>query len=215
MQDIKAVFWDFGGVITTSPFDSFNIYEKENNLAKDFIRQVNATNPDNNAWAKLERNEIDILEFNELFLSESSELGYPIPGIEVISLLQGQLRPEMIGALKKIKGQLIQACLTNNISSPNEELSDENVSIAGKNDEVMSLFDFVIASSEQNVRKPDPDFYQLALEEANVRPNEVVFLDDLGINLKPARGLGMQTIKVTDASNALRELNNLLPIDIS
>ena len=215
MQDIKAVFWDFGGVITTSPFDSFNIYEKENNLAKDFIRQVNATNPDNNAWAKLERNEIDILKFNDLFLAESSKLGYPIPGIEVISLLQGQLRPEMIGALKKIKGQLIQACLTNNISSPNEELSDENVSIAGKNDEVMSLFDFVIASSEQNVRKPDPDFYQLALEEANVRPNEVVFLDDLGINLKPARALGMHTIKVTNASNALRELNDLLPIDIS
>ena len=215
MQDIKAVFWDFGGVITTSPFDSFNIYEKENNLAKDFIRQVNATNPDNNAWAKLERNEIDILKFNDLFLAESSKLGYPIPGIEVISLLQGQLRPEMIGALKKIKGQLIQACLTNNISSPNEELSDENVSIAGKNDEVMSLFDFVIASSEQNVRKPAPDFYQLALEEANVRPNEVVFLDDLGINLKPARALGMHTIKVTDASNALRELNDLLPIDIS
>ena len=215
MQDIKAVFWDFGGVITTSPFDSFNIYEKENNLAKDFIRQVNATNPDNNAWAKLERNEIDILKFNDLFLAESSKLGYPIPGIEVISLLQGQLRPEMIGALKKIKGQLIQACLTNNISSPNEELSDENVSIAGKNDEVMSLFDFVIASSEQNVRKPDPDFYQLALKEANVRPNEVVFLDDLGINLKPARALGMHTIKVTDASNALRELNDLLPIDIS
>ena len=215
MQDIKAVFWDFGGVITTSPFDSFNIYEKENNLAKDFIRQVNATNPDNNAWAKLERNEIDILKFNDLFLAESSKLGYPIPGIEVISLLQGQLRPEMIGALKKIKGQLIQACLTNNISSPNEELSDENVSIAGKNDEVMSLFDFVIASSEQNVRKPDPNFYQLALEEANVRPNEVVFLDDLGINLKPARALGMHTIKVTDASNALRELNDLLPIDIS
>ena len=127
MQDIKAVFWDFGGVITTSPFDSFNIYEKENNLAKDFIRQVNATNPDNNAWAKLERNEIDILKFNDLFLAESSKLGYPIPGIEVISLLQGQLRPEMIDALKKIKGQLIQACLTNNISSPNEELSDENV----------------------------------------------------------------------------------------
>lgn len=79
----------------------------------------------------------------------------------------------------------------------------------------MSLFDFVIASSELNVRKPDPDFYQLALEEAKVKPNEVVFLDDLGINLKPARALGMHTIKVIDANNALRELNDLLPIDIS
>ena len=212
---IKAVFWDFGGVITSSPFESFNRFEASNQLPKNFLRTVNSTNPDNNAWAKLERNEIDILEFNELFLSESSELGYPIPGIEVISLLQGQLRPEMIEALKKIKGQLIQACLTNNIISSEEGISDENVSIAGKNDEIMSLFDFVIASSELNVRKPDPDFYQLALEEAKVKPNEVVFLDDLGINLKPARALGMHTIKVIDANNALRELNDLLPIDIS
>ena len=162
MKDIKAVFWDFGGVITTSPFDSFNTYEATNNLDKDFIRKVNSTNPDINAWAKLERNEIDIVEFNDLFFSESSSLGHGIYGIEVIKLLQGQLRPEMIKALKAIQGNLVQACLTNNIVSPETTLSDENVSIAGKNDEVMSLFDFVIASSEQNVRKPDPAFYHLA-----------------------------------------------------
>ena len=214
MKDIKAVFWDFGGVITTSPFDSFNTYEATNNLDKDFIRKVNSTNPDINAWAKLERNEIDIVEFNDLFFSESSSLGHGIYGIEVIKLLQGQLRPEMIKALKAIKGNLIQACLTNNIVSPETTLSDENVSIAGKNDEVMSLFDFVIASSEQNVRKPDPAFYHLALKEAKVDPEEAVFLDDLGINLKPAKALGMHTIKVVNPQDALKELNSLLFINI-
>ena len=214
MKHIKAVFWDFGGVITTSPFDSFNTYEATNNLDKDFIRKVNSTNPDINAWAKLERNEIDIVEFNDLFFSESSSLGHGIYGIEVIKLLQGQLRPEMINALKAIQGNLVQACLTNNIVSPETTLSDENVSIAGKNDEVMSLFDFVIASSEQNVRKPDPAFYHLALKEAKVDPEEAVFLDDLGINLKPAKAIGMHTIKVVNSQDALKELNSLLSINI-
>ena len=214
MKIIKAVFWDFGGVITTSPFESFNAYEAKNNIQKDFIRQVNASNPDNNAWAKLDRSEISLKEFDELFYKESRALGNGIPGIDVISLLQGQLRPEMIAALQKIKGNLIQACLTNNISFPDEELSDDNVSIAGKNKEIMELFDFVVASSEENVRKPDTAFYDLALSRAKVDPKEVVFLDDLGINLKPAKAMGMNTIKVVNSHDALEELNNLLPIDL-
>ena len=214
MNSIKAVFWDFGGVITTSPFDSFNLYEEKHGLEKDFIRRVNSTNPDSNAWAKLERNQIDLSEFNDLFLNESTNLGYPIQGVDVIGLLQGQIRPEMIEALEAIKGNLIQACLTNNIVSPETQPSDQNVSIAGKNEEIMNLFDFVIASSEQNVRKPDPAFYDLALNHAGIKAEEAVFLDDLGINLKPARELGMYTIKVTNAHEALKELNAVLPINI-
>jgi putative hydrolase of the HAD superfamily len=120
----------------------------------------------------------------------------------------------MIQALKAIKGNLIQACLTNNIVSPKTQLSDENVSIAGKNEEIMGLFDFVIASSEQNVRKPDPAFYYLALNRAGIEAKEAVFLDDLGINLKPAKALGMHTIKVINAHDALKELNAVLPINI-
>ena len=214
MNSIKAVFWDFGGVITTSPFDSFNLYEEKHGLEKDFIRRVNSTNPDSNAWAKLERNQIDLSEFNDLFLNESTNLGYPIQGVDIIGLLQGQIRPEMIQALEAIKGNLIQACLTNNIVSPETQPSDQNVSIAGKNEEIMNLFDFVIASSEQNVRKPDPAFYDLALNHAGIKAEEAVFLDDLGINLKPARELGMYTIKVTNAHDALKELNAVLPINI-
>ena len=212
---IKAIFWDFGGVITSSPFEAFNKFEKENNLPSDFLRKVNSTNPDDNAWAKLERSEVNLEEFDLLFEEESNELGHAIKGKEVIALLQGQIRPEMVNALQKIKGKLIQACLTNNIQSLKKEtFKRNNVSVSGKHEEIMKLFDFVIESSKVNLRKPDPAFYKLACEKAEIEPFEAVFLDDLGINLKPAKILGMKTIKVIDSINALQELQKLIPIEV-
>ena len=212
---IKAVFWDFGGVITSSPFESFNRFEKENNLPVDFLRSVNSTNPDSNAWALLERNEIDLEAFDLLFERESDDLGHSVKGKDVIALLKGQIRPEMITALEKIKGNLIQACLTNNIQSMGDIDFEGNVSAAGKHEEVMSMFDFVFESSKENVRKPDPEFYLRACKRGDVDPSEVVFLDDLGINLKPAKVLGMSTIKVVDPIEALSELQAFLDFDLS
>ena len=212
---IKAVFWDFGGVITSSPFEAFNNFEKDNNLPVDFLRQVNSTNPNNNAWAKLERSEVSLDEFDFLFEEESSNLGHTVKGKEVIALLQGQVRPEMVKALQKIQGNLIQACLTNNIQSLKEETFEEgNVSVSGKHDVIMELFDFVIESSKVNLRKPDPAFYKMACEKARIEPSEAVFLDDLGINLKPAKILGMETIKVINSTDALQELQQLISIKI-
>lgn len=211
---IKAVFWDFGGVITTSPFESFNRFEEKNNLPKDFLRLVNSTNPDSNAWAKLERSEVNLDEFNDLFMEESGKLGHATLGKEVIALLKGEVRPQMINALKSIKNKLVLACLTNNIQAMDKGF-EGNVSASGKHDEVMQLFDFVIESSKVNVRKPDPNFYLLACEKANVRPDEAIFLDDLGINLKPAKELGMRTIKVIDPDVALDELQSLLDFKLS
>ena len=212
---IKAVFWDFGGVITSSPFEAFNNFEKDNNLPVDFLRQVNSTNPNNNAWAKLERSEVSLDEFDFLFEEESSNLGHAVKGKEVLALLQGQVRPEMVKALQKIQGNLIQACLTNNIQSLKEETFEEgNVSVSGKHDVIMELFDFVIESSKVNLRKPDPAFYKMACEKARIEPSEAVFLDDLGINLKPAKILGMETIKVINSTDALQELQQLISIKI-
>ena len=192
---IRAVLWDFGGVITTSPYDSFNIYEESKNLPKDLIRTINSTNPDNNAWAKLERSEIDQEEFDSLFEVESRQFGHSVPGKQVLALLKGQIRPEMVKALREIKDKLIQGCLTNNIqSTEGQELETDNAAISGTHQEIMGLFDFVFESSKENVRKPDPKFYQLACKRGKVNPNEVIFLDDLGINLKPAKALGMKTI---------------------
>tara|TARA_Y100000814_G_C12312630_1_gene395543 strand:- start:304 stop:948 length:645 start_codon:yes stop_codon:yes gene_type:complete len=212
---IKAIFWDFGGVITSSPFEAFNVFEKNNDLPSDFLRKVNSTNPDDNAWAKLERSEVNLEEFDLLFEEESNKLGHAVKGKEVIALLQGQIRPEMVNALQKIKGKLIQACLTNNIQSLKKETFEENnVSVSGKHEEIMKLFDFVIESSKVNLRKPDPAFYKLACEKAEIEPFEAVFLDDLGINLKPAKILGMKTIKVIDSIDALQELQKLIPIEV-
>ena len=211
---IKAVFWDFGGVITSSPFESFNRFEKENELPLDFLRLVNSTNPNSNAWAKLERNEINFDEFDELFQRESRELGHSVKGKDVIALLKGEVRPDMIRALKKIKGNLLQACLTNNIQPMGKENFAGNVSASGKHDEVMQMFDFVFESSKENVRKPDPEFYLRACERGKIEPTEVVFLDDLGINLKPAKKLGMKTIKVVNSTEALSELDSLIDIKL-
>ena len=212
---IRAVFWDFGGVITSSPFDSFNIYEEEHKIPKDFIRTINSTNPHVNAWAKLERGEIDQEEFDSLFAAESKKMGYAIPGKEVLALLKGQIRPEMVNALRTIKDKLIQGCLTNNIQPmEDQQLEKNNSAISGAHQEIMKLFDFVFESSKENVRKPDPNFYKLACQRGNVKPNEVIFLDDLGINLKPAKALGMKTIKVVKADKALQELQDLLDFPI-
>ena len=212
---IKAVFWDFGGVITSSPFEAFNKFEKDNNLPIDFLRSVNSTNPDSNAWALLERNEIDLDKFDSLFELESKELGHSVKGKNVIALLKGQIRPEMINALKEIKGNFIQACLTNNIQSMGDLDLEGNVSASGKHEEVMNMFDFVFESSKENVRKPDPEFYLRACRRGSVSPTEVVFLDDLGINLKAAKALGMQTIKVVDPLEALNELEALVKLRLT
>lgn len=198
---ITAVLFDFGGVITTSPFEAFARYELTNALPADFLRTVNATDPDTNAWARLERNEIDLAGFDLAFADESEALGHRVAGGEVLALLAGDLRPEMVRAVTVIAGRMKTGLLTNNVVG-----MDPSGAIA----DVLEHFDVVIESSVVGLRKPDPAFYELACERLAIEPSEAVFLDDLGINLKPARALGMQTIKVSDPATALSELEQIL-----
>lgn len=209
-EPIRAVFWDFGGVILTSPFEAFNRYEEQRGLPKDFIRSVNARNPHTNAWAKLERSEVDPAGFARLFEEESAELGHRVSGYDVLALLSGDVRPEMVAALKKVKTRYKIACLTNNAKvgeGPGMTRSPER---AAQVAEIMTLFDAVIESSKVGIRKPEPRFYEIVCETLEVRPTEAVFLDDLGINLKPAAAMGMRTIKVTSPEQALRDLEAVL-----
>jgi len=207
---IRAVFWDLGGVLTTSPFDAFRRFERENGLPRDFIRTVNATNPESNAWAQFESSRIDLDEFDRRFEEESRAAGHPVRGRRVIELLGGDLRVEMVAALRRIASRFTNACLTNNVlagEGPGMQGSPEKAAAVA---EVMRLFDVVIESSRIGVRKPEPRFYEIACESAGVAPEQVVFLDDLGINLKPARAMGMATIKVADPDAALAELEQVL-----
>ena len=211
---IRAVLWDFGGVLTSSPFEAFNRYEQGKGLPADFVRQVNTRNPDNNAWARFERSEIDIDRFDKLFLEESTALGQPVPGKDIVALLGGDLRPEMVEALRRCNEHFLTACITNNVragAGPGM-CRDEKQAEAAR--EVLKLFKFVVESSEAGVRKPDPRIYRMACDKLGVDPCEAVYLDDLGINLKPARALGMTTIKVADPGVALAELETVLGISL-
>ncbi len=211
----KAVLWDFGGVLTTSPFESFNRFEIERNLPKDFIRSINATNPETNAWAQLESSEISIEEFDDKFAQEAAARGHEVRGQEVLTLLSGQIRPEMVKALKIIKQTLKVGCITNNVKSAGEGPGMANTTErATEVANVMALFDTIIESSKTGIRKPDPKIYEIACEEMGIQPNDAVFLDDLGINLKPARALGMTTIKVLTADQALIELESHLQLTL-
>ena len=97
---IEAVIWDFGGVITTSPFEAFARFERERGLPADIIRRTNANNHWHNAWARFERAEVDVETFDQLFAAESQALGAEVRGKEVLPLLAGDLRPEMVEALR-------------------------------------------------------------------------------------------------------------------
>jgi len=198
---VRAALFDFGGVILSSPFEAFATYERAHGLPDGFLRLVNATNPDTNAWARLERSEVGIAEFAELFAVESSALGHPVDGGDLLGLLSGELRPAMVEAVRRCSEQLVTGLLTNNFV-----LGDGHVDREREESEVLGLFDAVIESSKVGVRKPDVRFYEVACETLGIEPAEAVFLDDLGVNLKPARALGMTTIKVTDPYVAIAEL---------
>lgn len=205
---IRGVLWDFGGVLSSSPFEAFAHYEEREGLPHGFIRQVNATDHHTNAWARFERSELTFAEFDAAFAEESERLGHRVPGAEVLELLSGDLRPQMFAAVRRCQeAGLVTALLTNNIAPLQE---------AGWSHELAldDLFDVVVESAVEGVRKPELAAYELVLAKMGLRADQVVFLDDLGINLKPAKELGMTTIKVVDPDAALAELERVLDLSL-
>ncbi len=213
---IRAVLFDFGGVVLTSPFDAFARYEDSKGLPPGLIRRINSTDPDDNAWAKFERSDVDVDGFVELFEAEAAAMGHDVDGRRVLELISGDVRPEMVEAIRRVKGAgLSTACLTNNFAGgragdiiPRDPQREAQVA------EVMAMFDHVVESSVIGVRKPEPEFYRRALATIGIDPSEAVFLDDLGINLKPARAMGITTIKVVDADQALADLEEVLGLEL-
>lgn len=207
---IKAILWDFGGVITSSPFEAFSRFEQTHGLPRDFIRTINATNPDDNAWARFEANRIDLETFDREFAAESAAAGHKVPGRTVLELLGGDVRPRMLEVLRTCRPRYRLVCLTNNMNTghgPGIWGSPERCAAV---DAAMTLFHEVIESSKVGMRKPDPRIYALACERMAAAPGEVVYLDDLGINLKPAKAMGMHTIKVVSEAQAIADLSAVL-----
>jgi putative hydrolase of the HAD superfamily len=203
---VEAVIWDFGGVFTTSPFEAFNRYEAAQGIPKDLIRTVNATNPLENAWALFERAEIDRSGFDLKFLEESTALGHPVRGADVLPLLSGDVRPRMVEALRLCKRHFKVACITNNMAQGHGPGMAASAEGASRSAGIMALFDVIVESSKAGIRKPDPRIYQIACEKSGVVPAACVYLDDLGVNCKPAAELGMRAIKVLTEAQALDDL---------
>jgi putative hydrolase of the HAD superfamily len=210
----RAVLWDFGGVILSSPFEAFNRYENEAGLPKDFIRSLNARNPDTNAWAKMERSEVSLEGFVALFEEEARQGGHQVDGWKILQALSGDIRPQMVEALRRCKSAFRVACITNNMKAgagPGMARSPDKARAVA---DIMTLFEHVVESSKLGLRKPDPRIYRHACELLDVAPQDCIYLDDLGINLKPARAMGMRTIKVGDPDQAIAELEAMVGIPL-
>jgi putative hydrolase of the HAD superfamily len=200
---IDAVIWDFGGVFTSSPFEAFARFETERGLPVDIIRRTNAANHWDNAWAKFERAEVDVDAFDELFATESRALGAEVRGKDVLPLLIGDPRPEMVEALKIVGAEVKTGCITNNLpANAIGSAGGRSIYVA----EIMTLFDHIIESAKIGFRKPDPRIYRMMTDALGVDPATCIYLDDLGVNLKPARDMGMTTIKVLSAAQAITDL---------
>lgn len=206
---IEAVIWDFGGVFTTSPFEAFARYETQKNIPVGTIRKINSANHETNAWALFEQSKVDIDGFDCLFAAEAATLGYVIPGKDVLPLLAGDFRPDVIEALRRIKTRFKTGCITNNMPHNAAGGSKDGGTAAGRSlyaREIMELFDVVIESAKVGIRKPDPAIYRMMCDQLGVAPASCVYLDDLGGNLKPAKLMGMTTIKVESGPQAIAEL---------
>ena len=210
LPEIRAILFDFGGVILSSPIDGFRAYERRANLPAGFLQRINTLDPDTNAWACMERGELDLATFHARFEAEARAQGHAVDARAVLSLLSGELRPEMVAVVRTLRTNYRVACLTNNMPLGHGAAMAANPARAAEIAGVMALFAHVVESCKIGTRKPEPRFYARACEIVGVAPEHCVFLDDLGINLKPARAMGMTTIKVSDPAQAIADLEAAL-----
>ena len=204
----RAVIFDLGGVVFPSPFDAFDVYERAHGLPERFVRTVIAQSADHGAWARLERSDVPFEVFCAELEAECEAAGGTIRAADLMAEIGRDFapRPAMLGAIRTIKAHgLLVGALTNNWATMGGP-GDHDPHALGH----LGVFDVVVESAVEGLRKPDPRIYELVCERLDVAPPEAVFLDDLGINLKPARAIGMTTIKVTDPDVAVAELATVL-----
>ena len=198
---IKIVLWDYGGVLTESPIKNFRKFENDNNYVLDSIVKINSYNKYNNAWAKLEKDEISIEKFSKLFSEEAKQFGIlNINTDKLLECLNVKLNIKMVELLENISKFYTCVCLTNNF----KKVGSSNF----KN--IKHNFSLIIESSKIGFRKPEKQIYKHVLEVLKVNAKEILFIDDLGINLKPARELGFHTYKFTDTDKTISYIKNML-----
>ena len=212
VMSLRAVIFDLGGVVVPSPIEAFRVYERSAGLPHRFISEVIVDSGDDGAWARLERGALSLEEFGREFEKECAAAGQVVRSEDMIGCLyaSGGPRSEMLTAIARIREEgLKTAALTNNWAV------DDTPDVSDRKLDMSERFDIVIESHAEGLRKPDPRIYELTCERLGVTPPESAFLDDLGVNLKPARAMGMTTIKVEDPQVALAELESALGFSLS
>ena len=210
----SAVLFDLGGVVLGSPLQAIRDYEQTLGLERNAINLVAARTAPNGAWSRLERGELDLETFFPAFEQDCRDAGIQMDARVMMSALSQASgpRPVMIEAIARLRaaGRKVGA-LTNNWA----HTSDSSASDSGDGTRALERhFDVFIESSVEGLRKPDPQIYRIACERLDCEAGEIVFLDDIGHNLKPARTMGMATIKVEAPEAALRELETLVGLPL-
>jgi len=204
-----AVVFDLGGVVMPSPLDVFRAYEGEAGLPHRFLSEVVLGGGDDGAWSRLERGEVSMAEFADEFGAECARAGGTVDVVELFARVHAGSVPhdEMVRAIRCVRAKgLRTGALTNNWRGPEHDVPSSGAASVS----LAELFDVVVESAVEGLRKPDPRIYELVCARLDVDPGATVFLDDLGVNLKPARAMGMTTIKVTDPATAVAELERVL-----
>ncbi|MGD0083542.1 MAG: HAD-IA family hydrolase [Acidimicrobiales bacterium] len=208
---VRAVLFDFGGVLSASPFEAFAAYERASGLPHDFLRNLNARDHHGNAWARIERGELSLEAFSVEFENEAREAGYDVNGADVLALLAGKPRPAMIEAVRRCRQRYLVGLATNNFAgAPDRTGTASHDGLA----DVFGLFDEVVESWRIGVRKPEVGFFEVCCTRLGIQPHEAVFIDDLGVNLKPARQMGMTTIKFLSEDQAIADLETTLRLQL-
>ncbi len=198
----RGVIFDLGGVVLGSPMHAIAAYEREVGLDPGRVNHHIVERGREGAWARLERGELETEAFFAAFDAEFAAAGLPMDARAMMTLMGEATVPRkaMIAAIACIRAEgLLTAALTNNWRGEGNGTSI-----------LKPHFDVFVESAILGLRKPDPRIYEHVLEEMAIGADEAVFLDDIGRNLKPARAMGMRTIKVDDPERALDDLQAIL-----
>jgi putative hydrolase of the HAD superfamily len=205
----RAVIFDLGGVVLGSPLEAIARYERDRAIPANFVNRVVADTAPGGAWSRLERGELSIERFYAAFERDCANAGHEIDARELMARMaeSSAPRPHMLEAIRQIRSRgLKTGALTNNWVIEDRPAPDVML---------RDHFDAFVESSAVGMRKPDPRIYEYTCAALGVAPEQAVFLDDIGRNLKPARGLGMATIKVEEPAAALAELGALLGFELA
>ncbi|HJN45454.1 MAG: haloacid dehalogenase [Acidobacteria bacterium] len=205
----RAVIFDLGGVVCESPLPAIAAYETETGLSARFIAGLVIAGGDHGPWSRLERGELDAAAFSIAFSTEARAGGQELDVTALLGRIAeaALVRQTMLRALRRLRAAGLRvAALTNSWSMP---IHDARV------DALRPEFDCFVESHRVGMRKPERRIYELVCRTLTVQPAAAIFLDDLGGNLKPARAMGMTTIKVGEPALAIAELERLTGVPLS